>query len=144
MAELSAKTSTIFISAEGRTKVYRSVDEVPESLRRRLVESTRGVNAATILIADKRGREELIRVLQGRPSDLQCRVVETLRSRRTEGAAGQTLSWARPLSERLKSVRTWVELLLPVAIGASLVIRFPMYLVGGKKGAGRVESGCSR
>jgi hypothetical protein len=121
MAHLTAKSSTIFIAAEGETKVYRSVEDVPEHLRRRLVESTQSVNAASILIADKRGREELVRALQGRPSDLQCRVVKTLRSRRTEsGASAARSRWSKPLWKRLKSVRTWVELLVPVAIGASL------------------------
>jgi len=122
MAHLTAKSSTIFISAEGETKVYRSVEDVPEHLRKRLVESTHGVNAASILIADKRGREELVRALQGRPSDLQCRVVETLRSRKAEAtSAPKRIShWSQPLWQRLRSVRTWVELLVPVAIGASL------------------------
>jgi hypothetical protein len=121
MAHLTAKSSTIFISAEGGTKVYRSVEDVPESLRKRLVASTQGVNAATILIADKRGREELVRALQGRPSDLQCRVVESLRSRKCEPASTERISrWSTPLWQRLKSVRTWIELLVPVAIGASL------------------------
>lgn len=122
MAHLTAKSSTIFISAEGATKVYRSVEDVPERLRRRLVESTQGVNAATILIADKRGREELVRALQGRPSDLQCRVVDTLRSRKRgdSAAANRKSRWSIPLWQRLKSVRTWIELLVPVAVGASL------------------------
>jgi len=122
MAHLTARSSTIFIAAEGETKVYRSVEDVPAHLRKRLVESTHGVNAASILIADKRGREELVRALQGRPSDLQCRVVETLRSRKAEGApaAKKTSHWSQPLWQRLRSVRTWVELLVPVAIGASL------------------------
>src|ERR1035438_3637804 len=98
MAHLTAKSSTIFISAEGGTKVYRSVEDVPEPLRKRLVESTQGVNAATILIADKRGREELVRALQGRPSDLQCRVVESLRSRKSEPASAERISrWSTPL-----------------------------------------------
>jgi hypothetical protein len=124
MAHLTAKSSTIFISADGEMKVYRSVEDVPEHLRKRLVESTHGVNAASILIADKRGREELVRALQGRPSDLQCRVVETIRSRKSEAAAAaapkQTSRWSKPLWQRLRSVRTWIELLVPVAIGASL------------------------
>jgi hypothetical protein len=127
MAHLTARSSTIFISAEGETKVYRSVEDVPEHLRKRLVESTHGVNAASILIADKRGREELVRALQGRPSDLQCRVVETLRARKNPPAAEtrrespwSRSAWSKPLWQRLRSVRTWVELLVPVAIGASL------------------------
>lgn len=120
MAHLTAKSSTIFISAEGETKIYRSVTEVPEHLRKRLVETTQGVNAATILIADKRGREELVRALQGRPSDLQCRVVESLRSRKGDSARTKPSRVSKPILRHLKSVRTWVELLIPVAIGASL------------------------
>ena len=102
-------------------KVYRSVEDVPEHLRKRLFESTRGANAASILIADRRGREELVRALQGRPSDLQC-VVETLRSRKAEEPVRQkkTSLWSKPLWQQLKSLRTWIELLVPVAIGASL------------------------
>ena len=121
MAYLTAKSSTIFISADGEMKVYRSAEDVPEHLRQRLLESTHGVNAASILIADKRGREELIRALQGRPSDLQCRVVENIRSRKGEPPPAEvTKVWSKPFWGRLRSVRTWVELLVPVAIGASL------------------------
>jgi len=48
--------------------------------------------------------------------------VETLRSRKAEAtpAARKTSHWSQPLWQRLRSVRTWVELLVPVAIGASL------------------------
>ncbi len=120
MADLTAKSSTIFIAAEGATKVYRSVEEVPAKMRKRLVETTQGVNAATILIADKRGREELLRALQGRPSNLQCRVVDTLRARKTETPKAVPSGWAKPSFQRFKSVRIWLELLIPVAIGASL------------------------
>jgi hypothetical protein len=121
MSRLTAKSSTIFIAAgDCNTRVYRSVEEVPADLRRRLIETTQGINAATILIADKRGREELVRALQGRPSDLQCRVVETIRSRQSDSAPPPVSRWSSPVWLRLKSVRTWVELLLPVVIGASL------------------------
>lgn len=120
MAHLTAKSSTIFIAADGETKVYRSVEEVPAKMRKRLVETTQSVNAATILIADKRGREELLRALQGRPSNLQCRVVDTLRSRKAEPPKAAAPRWTKPSFQRFKSVRIWLELLVPVAIGASL------------------------
>ena len=73
MDRLTVKTSTIFISVGSKTKVYRSVDEVPPKLRRKLQESTTGLNAATILIADRKGREEIVKALQGLPSGLQAR-----------------------------------------------------------------------
>jgi hypothetical protein len=114
MALLTARSSTIFIATGEATRVYRSADEVPPTLRRRLQESTRGTNSATILIADKRGREELVRALEGQPSQVHCRLAETIRSKQTEDQTkrGKLL--------RLGALRTWLELLLPVLAGASL------------------------
>ena len=58
------KSSTILIS-EGRTDaVYRSVAEVPHRLRKRLLKYTSGMNSATILIADRRGKEELAKAIR--------------------------------------------------------------------------------
>jgi len=113
MSHLTARSSTIFITTGDQTRVYRSVDEVPPALRRKLVQFTRGMNSATILIADKRGREELARALQGRPSEVQCRLVDTIRSRQTEQEQ------PKPNPPGLR-IRTWLELLLPIAVGASL------------------------
>lgn len=114
MAGLTTRCATIFIASGEQTKVYRSVDEIPPELRRKLVESTKGLNSATILIADKRGREELVRALQGRQSDVQCRLVETMRAKQPES------DYRPPRFASLRSLRTWLEFLLPVAIGASL------------------------
>jgi hypothetical protein len=114
MASLTARSATIFVANTEGTKVFRSVDEVPPELRRQLMETTRGENSATILIADKRGREELVRALQGRDSEIRCRLVDTLRAKQPENA--------RPAGRfsTLKSPRAWLEFLLPVVIGASL------------------------
>lgn len=114
MAVVTAKSSTIFIATSESTQVYHSVNEVPAQLRRRLRETTQSPSSATILIADKRGREELIRALQGEPSSVKCRLAETIRLRQSEKAALQKQQIYR------RSARRWLELLLPVAIGASL------------------------
>jgi hypothetical protein len=116
MAQLTARTSTIFIATSERTQVYRSVEDVPLVLRQKLLECTRGLNSATILIADKQGREELVRALQGRPSEVQCRLVENIRSRQPENT---TSAEQQPLLI-LRSTRLWLEVLLPVAAGATL------------------------
>jgi hypothetical protein len=113
MAILTARSATIFIASGEQTRVYRSVDDVPPELRRKLIETTKSINSATILIADKRGREELVRALQGRRSDIRCRLVDTIRCKEGEPERPAWLS-------RFKSARTWLEFLLPVAIGASL------------------------
>jgi hypothetical protein len=114
MALLTARSSTIFIATGLGTQVFRSVDQIPPALRRKLQETTRGLNSATILIADKRGRDELVRALQGQPSDVHCRLAETIRSRQTQAAPEHR--------RRLPfgSVRVWIEFLLPVAVAAML------------------------
>jgi hypothetical protein len=111
MEKLTAKSSTIFIATNDETRVYRSVGEVPAHLRRRLEESTTGSNSATILIADKRGREELVRALQGLPSEVQSRLATTLRTNQ------QRQSTAISRRRRLVNVRLWLEILAPVAVG---------------------------
>jgi hypothetical protein len=116
MTRLTSRTSTIFIATADDTRVYRSVEEIPPPLRRKLRQTTRGLNSATILIADRRGREELVRALQGRASEVHSRLVETLRARH---ATGQVLSETMAPS-RLASLRTWLEVLLPAAASASL------------------------
>lgn len=111
MEKLTAKSSTIFIATSDQTRVYRSVGEVPPDLRRRLEKSTSGSNSATILIADKRGREELVRALQGLPSEVQSRLATTLRT-------GQKRSPRAGVRRRRRmSLRLWLEILAPVAVG---------------------------
>jgi len=114
MALLTARTATIFIAVGDSTRVYRSMEEVPEPLRAKLQHSTHGVNSATMLIADKRGCEELIRALQAQPTAVQERLAVLVRVRKTEPQKPKSKSLP------LKSLRTWLEFLLPIAVGASL------------------------
>src|ERR1700685_3049161 len=65
MSRVTLKSSTIFISVGDETRVYRSVEDVPGPLRKRLEQSTNGIHSATILIADRRGREEILRAIRG-------------------------------------------------------------------------------
>jgi hypothetical protein len=66
---LVMKTSAVLIAAGGERQVYRSVADVPANLRKILQDSTNGANSATILIADRRGKEEIAKALE-RVSDL--------------------------------------------------------------------------
>jgi hypothetical protein len=61
------KTSTILISTERGEGHYRNLEEIPARLRSELLRTTNGANSATILIADRRGRKELARAVQGPP-----------------------------------------------------------------------------
>ena len=112
MHRVTVKTSTIFIAKGGRTKVYRSVSEIPQRLRKELEESTNGFNSATILIADRRGRNEILRALQGLPSALRTRLAASLTPSQDEAPAPKV---TRPLARFLR--RNWPELLLPGAVG---------------------------
>ena len=78
MQRVTLKTSTIFIAKGDRTRVYHSVSEIPQDLRKELESSTNGFNSATILIADRRGREEVRRALKGMPSALRTRFAPSL------------------------------------------------------------------
>jgi len=115
MSGLIARTSTIFIATSERTDVYRSLAEVPLPLRRKLQASTRGMNSATILIADKRGREELVRALKGEPSETWS-LLSNVRARKKPQAP--PVHWLP---------RTWLELVFPVLVGASLWLLMSRY-----------------
>jgi hypothetical protein len=62
------KTSIVMISTRGEESFYQSVQDVPEPLRRQLMESTRSDNSGTIVIADRAGKEQLTQVLARRDS----------------------------------------------------------------------------
>ena len=95
MHRVTVKTSTIFIAKGGRTRVYRSVTEIPQRLRKELEESTNGFNSATILIADRRGRKEILRALQGLPSALRTRLAASMDPAQGDdtGAQGRRGPW---------------------------------------------------
>jgi len=62
------KTSAVMISAAGERGFYRSVQDVPEPLRRQLLQVTSSENAGTIVIADRAGREQLTQIVARRES----------------------------------------------------------------------------
>lgn len=61
---LVMKTSAVLIAAGGERQVYPSVNAVPATLRKMLQDTTSGANSATILIADRRGKEEISKALE--------------------------------------------------------------------------------
>ena len=62
------KTSSILISSGETSKVYRSVEDVPDGLKQQLFRSTNGLNSATILIADRQGRTEIAKAIRSLPA----------------------------------------------------------------------------
>lgn len=135
------KRTTIYISLGSDTKVYDSPESIPHDLRKKLMRSTRGMNSATILIADRGGRQEIQKVLEGQPSSLdgtlrtsyfQPKQSQAKQSpeaakapvpqRSHQPAPRSTLRPAPPASagQRL------VELSLPAALGIALWLLFTL------------------
>ena len=116
MSRVTLKSSTIFISVGNKTEVYRSVADVPPSLRKKLEQSTNGINSATILIADRKGKEEIVRAIRGLPSNLRSRLSTTLRQD-TSPAEPKPVDWGAIW-------RGWAEFLIPAAIGGTVWLLF--------------------
>ena len=115
MHRVTVKTSTIFIAKRGPTQVYRSVGEIPAKLRKELEESTNSFNSATILIADRRGREEIVKALNGMPSTLRSRLANSLTPRPTgERTSDASVSKAVPVMHFMR--RNWLEITLPSVV----------------------------
>jgi hypothetical protein len=118
MSRVTLKSSTIFISVGNKTEVYRSVAEVPPSLRKKLEQSTNSINSATILIADRKGKEEIVRAIRGLPSNLRSKLSTSLRDDAPR-TAPTPIAWARVW-------QNWAEFLLPAAIGVAVWLLFSL------------------
>ena len=107
------QTSTVVISSGAAHKVYRSVDEVPARLRNKLLKSTNGSNSATILIADRRGRRQIAKVMRSLPATAQRKLMSSLLSGETP--AGVLQQWLTP--GRKRAILAVMALLLLALIG---------------------------
>jgi len=114
MAHHTQKTSTILIAAGDSTRIYKSLEDVPDELRRKLMESVSGAHSAVVLIADEGGRREIARSLQGKPSTLQSSFLNSMLKR-----------FQPPPQESKKvimSARLWAEIALVGGIGLCLYL----------------------
>ena len=118
MSRVTLKKSTIFISVGDKTRIYHSVDQVPPALRKKLEQSTNGLNSATILIADRRGRQELARAIRGLPAAVRAPSAPAREGRPAD--AGWRL-WRAAWGT---AKRLWLEFLLPPALGAAVWLIF--------------------
>src|ERR1035437_2531293 len=105
------QTSTALISASGTDQAFRSVDEVPAGLRTRLLKSTNEANSTTILIADRRVRQEIAKAMRHLPGPVQRRRMPTLMA--TEAAA-TAIEWPTPA--RRRAILVVVALLTVAAV----------------------------
>lgn len=119
------KSSTIFVSIGKETQVFRSVHEIPQKLRKQLVHTTGGWQSATILIADRRGRAELARALQGEPSPVQSRLAGSGAARRLIASRiDPEMIHSQPAKWFELWLRRWPELCTVAAVGIALWLVF--------------------
>jgi len=109
-----------------KTQVFRSPEDIPSALRKQLVASTRGMNSATILIADRGGRAEIKKILNGEPSPLKSRLRAEFLKRSIGEGQQSTDAGAHPhqISWRDWGWRQCAELLLPAVVGVGLWLMF--------------------
>lgn len=74
------RCSTVFVSEGDDTFVFRSLEEMPSSLRQKVLSGARD-GAATIFIANRGGRDELARRLRGLPSRVRTRLERNVAQR---------------------------------------------------------------
>ncbi|MBI2685651.1 MAG: hypothetical protein HYX27_04990 [Acidobacteria bacterium] len=110
------RTSTILIATGGKTRLYKSRTEMTPALRQDMQRTLNSPMAATILIADQRGRDEILKLLRGEPSALRGGPAAARRRIRPEPAPAVRAMLPAWLSHRW--VRALIAFLLPAAIGA--------------------------
>ena len=109
------KTSAVMIASGDEHGFYRSVQDVPEPLRRRLIETTNSENSGMIVIADRAGKEQWTEVVAHRESQLvKAAIQPESAAAPVHGLAG--LSWA-----------TWAGVLLFLAAGAMIASVFQVH-----------------
>jgi hypothetical protein len=57
--EVLYKTSTVLITMGDSDRIYRSIDEAPEELREKMEKAAMSCDSASIVIADRAGREKI-------------------------------------------------------------------------------------
>lgn len=102
------KTSAVLIAEGGERSFYRSVQEVPEPMRTRLIESTNSANSGTIVIADRAGKQQISRAMQ---------------RKMVSGANSSTSPVVAPGSRRLTWL-AWMALAFVLTTGAVLSVLF--------------------
>lgn len=113
MSKLRQKVSTIVVGAGGSVRTYRSLDEVPPAVQEQMDRALSGENSATLLIADERGRQEILKSLRGQESELDSRLISALSTRRKEPEAPSrwrisTLGWIELGVASLLAVLAWL------------------------------------
>jgi hypothetical protein len=111
------RTSTILIATEGKTRLFKSRSEMNPAQRQTLQRALNSPMAATILIADQRGRDEILKLLRGEQSALRGAAGTMRRRLRTESAT--RVKAEQPAWLQNARIRALIAFLIPAAVGAA-------------------------
>lgn len=117
------KTSIVLISTGDDNAFYPSVRDVPEPLRRQLLESTSGGNAGTIVIADRAGKEQLTQGIAHRLANTIESASRAITETRAKPAA---VSSAVEQRRRKGSWIAWAGLVAVLTVAALFALLFGM------------------
>lgn len=121
MSRITVKNSTVFVAVDDETRVFRSVDEVPPEWRKRFENPKGGLKPQTILIADRKGREEIMRSLQGQPSSIQTRW-KAPQSMVSVGSIARASRGSNPPA--WKNPQVWAEIGFVTALAGAIWVSF--------------------
>lgn len=114
MGRNTIKTSTILVSDRQGLRVFPSRAEMPPQLRARLDQSLNSGMAATVLIADPRGRDEILKTLRGEVSALNDGIPGLARRRSQQS---ETTLVAGPAWLRSRLIRILIAFGIPLLFG---------------------------
>lgn len=114
MGRNTIKTSTILVSDRHGLRVFPSRAQMPPQLRARLDQALNGGMAATVLIADPRGRDEILKTLRGEVSALHDGIPGLARRRSLHS---QTTLVAGPVWLRSRLIRILIAFGTPLLFG---------------------------
>jgi hypothetical protein len=117
------KTSTVMIATGNENNFYRSLQDVPEPLRRQLIETTNSENSGMIVIADRAGKEQWTEIVAHREAQQALAVhpepVASVEETATPARGLAGLSWS-----------AWAGVLLFLAAGAMIASVFQVFHFG--------------
>ena len=120
MTRVTFKTSTVFVAEGNSTVVYRSLEDVPEDVRQRIEAHTSDGNGLSLVFADRKGREEILRSF--RENDQLTPEERRLAAERM----AEMMVDGEILSQPKSRWVTWAQFILPVAVAVIVwtILRF--------------------
>ena len=73
MEQSTLRTKSILVSTLGHTEWFQSKEDLPASIRKQMESALDSPNSFTFLLADRNGRDELVKALAGETTPLAAR-----------------------------------------------------------------------